>query len=136
MLENIIFKNMKIKRFNSINENSSVLGDKWTKEKFDKIRSLKTEIENEEDDLKPLIKEFLLLNPNLQEQIMELNEEELEILSFQYTPNKTIVFSIWYRPESDDFDDFEANLNQKKFDEFLDFLKEPDVYINTRKYNL
>ena len=127
---------MKIKRFNNINENSSFLGDKWTKEKFDKISKLKSEIENEEDSLKSLLKKFLLLNPNLQEQIMELNEEELEIVSFQYTPNKTIVFSIWYRPKSDDFDDFEANLNQKQFNDFLDFLKEPNVYVHTRKYNL
>lgn len=127
---------MKINRFNSINENVSLFGEKWTKDKFDKIQKLKSEIENEEDNLKPLLKKYLLLNPDLQDQIVELNEEELVIISFQYTPNKTIVFSIWYRAEYDDFGDFQASLNQKDFNEFLNFLKEPDIYINTKKYNL
>lgn len=125
---------MKIKRFTNINEDSNHLGDKWTKEKFDYIKKLKSEIENEEDSLKLLIKDYLILNPDIQEQIMDLDEYDFYITGFEYIPSETIVFSIWY--DYDIESNYEATLNKNEFDDFLQYLKNPELYVNSKKYNI
>lgn len=125
---------MKIKRFTNINEDINHLGDKWTKEKFDYIKKLKSEIENEEDSLKLLIKDYLILNPDIQEQIMDLDEYDFYITGFEYTPSETIVFSIWY--DYDIESNYEATLNKNGFDDFLQYLKNPELYVNSKKYNI
>lgn len=130
---------MKIKKFNNLNEGSTSLNSTWdNREKFDKVWEMKSKIEYEESTLRPLVRDYLILNPNIQEQIMDLDEDELNITDLYYTPDSTIVFFFYYNLGGRNYDgyDFEACLNAKQFDDFLLFLKNPIIYKNSKKYNI
>jgi len=120
---------MKIKRF-KINENIS---STWTKEAFEKINNMKSEIENTNDELKPFLQNFLELNKNLLDS--NIDQDEFYADSFTYTPyNPYTKFEIKYFDE--DNDEYYAELDTKYFNELLEFLKNPEVYKSSKKYNI
>ena len=128
---------MKINRFSNINEDDSIFDENWTEKTFDKINELKLKIIKEENKIKIMIKKYLLLNQDLQEILLKLNEDQLIIIDFEYyNSNKEIVFSISYHPTFQNHNTYYANLNREQFNDFLYFLKNPDIYINTKKYNI
>ena len=126
---------MRIKRFESINE-SSYLNGTWTKEKFVKITNLKSEIENEERSLLPLLKDYLLLNPDIQEEEADISEEETYVTTYSFNENSTEIFYFSYVPEDGDHENWDVNLNRTQFQDLLKFLKDPEMYKNTNKYNI
>lgn len=120
---------MKIKRF-KINENLSM---SWTKEKFQKINNMKAEIENAEDELAPFLHDFLELNSELLDS--NINKDEFYVQSFKYYPeNPYNSFEIKYLDE--DNDEYFAELNSKKFNELLEYLKDPETYKESKKFNI
>lgn len=128
---------MKIKKFNTINEEYLLFNDKWTEESFDEINKLKMEIAREEAKIIKMVRKYLLLNQHIQEDQLDLNEDQLIIIDFEYyNSNSEIVFSISYHPTFQNSNTYFANLDRKQFNDFLIFLKEPEVYINSRKYNI
>ena len=130
---------MKIKRFENINENvdTSFLSAPWTEEKFLNIHDMKSKIEGEEENLLSLLTEYLIMNPELQEQICDLSEDETRATSYLFDPRSTVVLTIYYCPDDDSYgDDFIATLNKVEFQEFLKFLKNPEMYRSSKKYNI
>ena len=127
---------MKIQRFKLIAEDVN-----WSEDKLNQYYKLKDELLEMEDSLKILLAEYLLLNPNIQEDdSIELDTDETRIVSFEYHPNHQYIrFEIKYYPEDpvDDFqDDYDATITVRGFQDFLNFLKDPESYKMSKKYNI
>jgi len=118
---------MKIKKFNENIEN-----EPWTKEKLNKLNDLKSKVWVMEEDLKKLLYEYLKLNPKL----LEIEDEfYIDFIRYNWLPlDSDVTLEIKY--SDDDGDEFYVSLNSKRFDDFLEFAKNPDLYKNARKYNL
>ena len=125
---------MKIKRFiesASVTALNNVIYDiPWTKEKFQELSELKSEIKATEESLFSALDTYLKLHPDL----LEENEKEFYIKSFDYDTNQYRRLIIEYYDGENDV--FETSLNSKEFEDFLEFLKDPDLYKNSKKYNL
>lgn len=53
---------------------------------------------------------------------------------FYYPENPFIKLEIKYVDE--DNDEYFASLNDSKFNELLQFLKDPETYVSSKKYNI
>ena len=127
---------MKIQRFKIITEDIN-----WSENKLNQYYKLKDDLFEMEDSLKIVLAEYLLLNPNIQDDpSTELYPDEIRVISFTYQPNhKYTRFEIRYFPEdpAGDFDDeFEASISVRQFNDFLNFMNDPENYKNAKKYNL
>ena len=126
---------MKIKRFNSIIESANVIYDMpWTKEKFQELEALKGEIKATEESLFEPLSDFLMIHRDLIDDGDIDEEYGPSIASFYYSNNKRCNLVIYYTDS--DNDEYTVELDSKQFKDFLDFLKDPDLYKNTKKFNL
>ncbi len=120
----------KFKINESLSDSSPV---SWTKEKFAKINKMKEEIENNESKLLPFLHEFLEINPELLDS--DMSKDEFYVQTYYYYPeNPFVKFSIKYL--DGDNEEYFASLNDNKFEELLQFLKDPETYVNSKKYNI
>ena len=127
---------MKLKRF-QINE--SLYNEPWSENKLNNYSKLKNELSATEDDLRELLTQYLLLNPNIQEdKSVELDPDEARVKSFEYFDNHPhIRFDLYYQPEDgDNDDDFLATITNREFNDFLNFLKDTETYKMSKKYNI
>jgi hypothetical protein len=140
---------MKIKKFN---ENIS---SDWTI-KLDKLAKFETEIEKMKNELKqhrreifPFLADYLILNPQLQEdQDIEMDEMEITVeifrnvdqnLPYYQTAPKDAVYEIVYYPDEQYADDEElksAYMNKSDVEDFNIFIKDQEAYKDAKKYNL
>lgn len=123
---------MNIKRFEHINESSNV---NW-KEKIDKITKMKIQLEIELSDaykeIIPLLNKFL----KTREEFDEIDIEDIFVKSFEYYPSNTYMkFRIKYY-FADDYKEIFYDLDKEEFEDLLEFLNDPELYINSTKYNL
>jgi hypothetical protein len=123
---------MNIKRFEHINENSNI---NW-KEKFKRHYDLKIEVEKEFEDIyndaRPLLTMFL----ETREDFDEIDIEDIYVKSFEYYPNSPYLkFRIEYF-FADDPEEIFYDLDEEEFDDLLEFLKDPELYINSNNYNI
>lgn len=120
---------MKIKRFENINEDM-IFDLPWTEKKFEEISELKKEIKATEESLFELLSDYINLYPDIVE-----NESEFYIKEFYYKKyNPFCRLEIVYY--DDDNDERGTALDPNQFEDFLKFLKDPDLYKNSKKYNL
>jgi len=130
---------MKIQRFENINESKNpFLNEPWTNEKLEKIHTTKKQIKEAERSLYPILTKYFLLHPELQDDPgIKLIPEETQILGYSLVnDNKYYKLNFSYYAEEDDIDEFYGNMNHTQYQDFLEFLKDPDMYINANKYNL
>ena len=124
---------MKIEKFNeNINQSN------WDDNKIKKYSKLKGELEGMTDSFNSILLEYLMLNPKLQEgNVDDLINDESYIESFDiylYNPYTTVDIS--YFPSSEYYDAYNAEISKKQYLDFLEFLKNPELYQSANKYNL
>jgi len=125
---------MKIQKFNESDLN---LYDKpWTRKKFEEIEILKRELKATEESLFSGLRDYLILHPQIQDNPNIKLSEETYVFGYEFSKYSSTKLYISYRPEEDDFEDFDAYLDDKGLEDFLVFLKDPDLYKNSKKYNL
>jgi hypothetical protein len=131
---------MKINRFN-INEsrNNPLLDEPWTIDKFKKIQKTKRQIKAVEDSLNKLLTQYLLIHPDIQDEEDTLDIEETKVVWYEFLNNPMYIFSFSYY--TNDYaehnkNESSATLTKEQFNDLLIFLNEPDLYINSNKYNL
>ena len=123
---------MKINRFN---ESSSMLKEPWNAEKIEKIRVFKKEIRKLDGEFEEILQEYLLLNPQIGEE-PNIIDNDTSVVDYDFRENKYCKLVINYYAEPDDEDVSEACITHKQYEDFLDFLKDKDLYKNAKKYNL
>jgi hypothetical protein len=127
---------MKIKRFN---ENFAIFSEPWTKEKFKKINKIKSEIKQSDKQVCKLLTQYLLLNPQIQDNSsINLDPNEVNVLWYDFYDSESNywVFAFGYSNSDFDVDESTVTLSIDQFDNLLEFLKDPDIYINAKTYNL
>lgn len=121
---------MKVKKYEELNESLN-LGDKWSRDKFEKLQDTKDKLDEEISEMKNYLKRFLLLKTHFDDGIVF--DEYCEIEEFDYHFQ---IISVTFIDKSN-FDDLGyIELSQDEFDDLLDFIENPDTYKNTKKYNL
>lgn len=119
---------MKLKRFNENTQHGI-----WNKNKLLEISRKKKEIKKEEEDFLTLISDYLVLNPTITQPRFT---EDSYVDSYEYIEAlPDMLFFKFVDPEDSDQSE-NASFDQEEFTDFLEFLNEPDLYKNSRKYNL
>ena len=121
---------MKIQKFN---ESS---GEIWTAAKLIDFDKLKSSVEKRNESLKSLLERYLVLNPDLLE---EYDNDVIIVTEWYFNiVNPGYKFGINYYYEGVDYSDEvrDCSLNKEQYEDLLEFFKNPDLYENTKKYNL
>lgn len=127
---------MKIKRF----ENKPNI--KWDNKKIEELYQLEEDVKNMKESLKPLLLKYLELHPELQTEADPNDSEDLvtsdgNIDSFYVYPNHLYTkIEIKYYPNSENYDPYNAEISTRQYPDFLEFLKNPEMYINAKKFNI
>ena len=108
------------------NVRSELIFDKpWTMIKLKRINKLKNDISVFEQKLLPLLKRYLKII------IPKINIHT--VTSYRYYEHDNVINVQYY---TNNFDIYNIKLVGDEFKEFFDFLKNPDLYENSKKYNL
>lgn len=140
---------MKILKFN---ENTNDLSSDWSIQDFENMKILQEKaniINNELDSMKgQVLKElmdFIILTPEVREYVDEdIDEDEavatdVEIIeNRQYTHTKGKYLEVMYKKNSYVYDDEQqfAYFTKQQTLDFIEYMKDPEVYKNAKKYNL
>ena len=128
---------MKIKRFNHINENSNINWEAKFQKHYDLKVKVRNDLEDMYDDARPLLTKYLEIVGSYGDisELENVDIDDIYVDSFEYYPgNPYMKFMIKYTIQKDD--SFSLDLNDKEFDDLLEFLRDPELYINANKYNL
>ena len=124
---------MKIKKFENISNST-----KWTHDKIVELDQFRREVENKEDDLKYYLKNYLELNRHLIREDYD-NDCEIGISTWYFNKvNPRYKFTIDYYDEEAGYPDEPDNcdLTEEQYNYLLEYLQNPNLYKNVKKYNL
>ena len=109
----------------------------WNENKINELYELQKKVYSMEKDLSQLLLRYLKINPHLQENQNDLLTSDGYIDSFDIDPNNLYtIIEISYYSEHDDIDTYISEISKKQYKDFLIFLKNPDMYEKSKKYNL
>jgi len=116
---------MKIEKFNESNINDPL------RELFDKKLSINKEI----NDMNSLIKEFLILNNLLPDELNQRIKKGYSGFSIDF---EFLILGQFYVDFTwnDDTEYESIELEGDRYDDLLRFIKHPNIYRNAKKYNL
>lgn len=117
---------MKYLKTYEINANSDLIFNRpWSRIKLKRINKLKDDISDEENKLLPFLKRYL--------EIIIPNVDIESVGSYRYYEHDNVINVQYY---TKNFNAYNIKLIGDEFKEFFDFLKNPDLYENAKKYNL
>ena len=107
----------------------------------DKMFDLKLEYEESFDEVQDYLTQYLIIHPELQEYSdYELSEEtKVDTLYFSNKviyPNSYITLIYWAEYPYDDEELHEAYMTKKDLEDFISYVKDPELYKVANKYNL
>lgn len=131
---------MKIRKFNESVENKT-----WTFEEMKNLSIQKKEIKKKETIIRNHLSDFLFFNYTILPEYLAddaeidirngytLDQTDLFYVDNFYIVDSILVASITY----DDGDEkVEIRLNQEQIKDFVIFINDPEIYKNSKKYNL
>lgn len=128
---------MKIKRF----ENNPDI--KWDNNKIEELYQLEEDVKILKESLKKLLLKYLELHPELQTEADKndpldlITSDDGYIDFFILYPNDLYSrIEISYYPNSDNDFPYNTEISKRQYPDFLEFIKNPEMYINAKKFNI
>ena len=134
---------MKISKFNENQEKYWKPIIKWDEDKLDQLEIMKNKVEVQKEEIISSLDEYLSLNADIFEEFTDFDPEygHFNCYNFIYYKYPQYMSSnIKYKMKVD-FDDGDEETNtlyikEEKFPDFLNFLNNPQMYKQSKKYNL